>query len=392
MKINLIIPSFYPATIYGGPIFSTLNTCKELSKINGVEVYVSTTNANMTSRLDVKTNIFIELEKNLFVKYYNETWINKLSIPLLFNIWKDIKKSDVIHSQVIYRPMTPIVFIYSLFFNKPLLYSPRGSLAKWLLNNKSIMKKIWLKLFLAPFSSKIYWHATAQQEKNEIISLFPNAKVHIIPNGINLDDYKMINELSKKEYIKKYTHQDIDVDYILISMGRLHKKKGFDILINSFYHLSDKYHNSVLLIAGDDESEKVNLEEQIKILELENRVFLIGSISGQDKIDFLANADLFVLPSNNENFGNVYAESLASGTPIIASTNTPWQEIEQYNCGKWVNNTIEDTRKAIEEILACDYVAMGKKGKTYIAKFEWKNIAENFLNLYKDIKEKYETR
>ena len=83
----------------------------------------------------------------------------------------------------------------------------------------------------------------------------------------------MINELSKKEYIKKYTHQDIDVDYILISMGRLRKKKGFDILINSFYHLSDKYHNSVLLIAGDDESEKVNLEEQIKILELENRVF-----------------------------------------------------------------------------------------------------------------------
>lgn len=387
MKINLIIPSFYPATIYGGPIFSTLNTCKELVKIDGVEVYVSTTNANMTSRLDVETNKFIEIEKNLFVKYYNETIINKLSLSLILNVWRDIKKCDIVHSQVIYRPMTPIVFIYSIIMKKPILYSPRGAFGKWLLNNKSIIKKLWLKIFLSPFSKSIFWHATAQQEKDEILALFPNAKVYIIPNGINLNDYKTINHLSKKEYIKKYTHQDIDAEYILISMGRLHAKKGFDILIDSFSRLDDKFSNSVLLIAGEDETEKANLEEQIKNLKLENRVFLIGSVLGQDKIDFLANADLFVLPSHNENFGNVYAESLASGTPIIASKNTPWQEVEKYNCGKWVENSIDEIKNAIEDILEKDYITIGQNGKEYISKFEWKNIAKDFLDLYSKIKE-----
>ena len=82
MKLNLIIPSFYPATVYGGPIFSTLNTCRELAKFDNIDIYVSTTNANMNSKLDIKTNIFTELEKNIFVKYYDETIINKISLSL----------------------------------------------------------------------------------------------------------------------------------------------------------------------------------------------------------------------------------------------------------------------------------------------------------------------
>ena len=97
MIVNLIIPSYYPATIYGGPIFSTYHTCLELAKLEGITVYVSTTNANMTTRLDVETMRWIELSKNLLVKYYNETKINKFSISFLLNVWRDIKQADVVH-------------------------------------------------------------------------------------------------------------------------------------------------------------------------------------------------------------------------------------------------------------------------------------------------------
>jgi glycosyltransferase involved in cell wall biosynthesis len=249
------------------------------------------------------------------------------------------------------------------------------------------MKKVGILTF--HFSKNIYWHATAQQEKGEIISLFPKAKIHIVPNGINLDEYKTINKLSKKEYLQNYTGHGLNVEHIIISMGRLHAKKGFDILIDAFSKLDSKFYSSVLLIAGDDETEKANLEQQIKDLKLENRVFLIGSVSGQDKIDFLANADLFVLPSYNENFGNVYAESLASGTPIIASTNTPWQDIEDFNCGLWVPNEIDTIKKAIENILELDCEELGKNGKEYISKFEWKNIAKDFYELFLQIKDDY---
>ena len=382
MKINLIIPSFYPAVVYGGPIFSTLNTCKELSKIKNNQIFVSTTNANMTTHLDVEKNTFVELEKNIFVKYYHDNWINRLSLPLIFNLWKDIKKCDVIHIQAIFSSPTPIALVYSKIFNKPIVLSPRGSFAPWILNIGKKKKDTWLKFLIKPFIQNITWHATATQEKNEILALFPNAEVSIIPNGINLDEYEDINRFTKKEYLKKFVNEDLDAEYVIISMGRLHAKKGFDILIDAFSQLKEKHQNSVLLIASEDENELEKLQSQCIKLGIKNKVFFIGKVSGQDKIDFLANADLFVLPSHNENFGNVYAESLASGTPIIASTNTPWEEVIEYNCGNWVKNTVEETKNAIDELLEKDLKRLGENGKAYISKFQWKNVAIKFNNLF----------
>ena len=70
MRICLVSSSFYPATFYGGPISATWDLSKKLVE-KGVEIYVSTTNANGNKRLDEKTNQFIKKQDNLFVKYYN---------------------------------------------------------------------------------------------------------------------------------------------------------------------------------------------------------------------------------------------------------------------------------------------------------------------------------
>ena len=382
MKINLIIPSFYPATIYGGPIFSTLHTCAELSKLDEIKINVSTTNTNMHSKLDVKTNHDIKFEDNFYVKYYDETIISRFSFQLLFNIYKDIKKADIIHIQGIFDTPTPISLFYARLFKKPIILSPRGSLGLWCLDNGNKFKSIWLNKLLKPLVKNISWHATAQQEKDEILSIYPNAKVEIIPNGIEYDKFQKSNILSKKEYVKKFTNLDFEPNKIIVSMGRLQKKKGFDILIDSFDETLKIFPNSVLLIAGSDEGEEENLKKQIENLNLEKNIFLVGAISGQDKIDFLANADLFCLPSHNENFGNVYVESLATGTPIVASKMTPWSEVEEYNCGKWVENSIKETSKAINEILMQDKDILEINSKNLASKYDWKNIAYRFKELY----------
>jgi glycosyltransferase involved in cell wall biosynthesis len=226
------------------------------------------------------------------------------------------------------------------------------------------------------------------EEKEEILSVFLNAKVEIIPNGIEYDKFQISNVLSKNEYIKKFTNKDYEPNKIIVSMGRLQKKKGFDILIDSFFETLKSFPNSILLIAGGDEGEEKNLKNQIKNLNLENSVFLIGAISGQDKIDFLGNADLFCLPSHNENFGNVYIESLATGTPIVASIMTPWSEVETYNCGKWVENSIEKSSKAMNEILIKNREEMRINSKILAYKYDWKNVALSFKNLFEEILEK----
>jgi glycosyltransferase involved in cell wall biosynthesis len=385
MNILLIIPSFYPATVYGGPIFSTLHACEALSVLNNMVVNVSTTNANMDSRLVVKTNQWLTFNKQFFVKYYNETVIGKFSFSFYLNIWKDIKSADVIHVQGIFSTPTPISLLFATLFKKPTLLSPRGSFCDWGLNQGSRFKSLWTKLFIFPFNSSIYWHATCQQEKDDIQKQFPDARVFIIPNGIDIKAFSYVNFLSKEAYLQKYTEQTITPSKIIVSMGRLHKVKGFDILIKAFITVLNIYTDVVLLIAGKDVGEKQALDALIKEHNLSKNVFFVGEISGQDKVDFLANADLFVLPSHTENFGNVYIESLAAGTPIVASTNTPWREVEAANCGKWVANTIKDTSTAMLELLNQDREVMRSNAKALANKFDWETIALQFKNLFEEI-------
>ncbi len=386
MKVSVVIPSFYPATVYGGPIFSSYNTCKELA-LSGNQVYVSTTNSNMYSRLDVETGRFIELEERFWVKYYNETIVDKLSLPLLFKIREDIAHADVVHIQSIFNTPTPVALYHAVKASKPVVLSPRGVLGSWIMNQGNTFKKQWLNLFIKPFADKVCWHATAEQEKEEILSHFPNAKVVIIPNGIDTLEFSSPDWLSKEAFVKHYTGREIDnASHIIISMGRLHKKKGLDILITAFKHLLNDLPDSVLVIAGQDEGEKENLQNQLVREELTERAFIIDPLSGVQKTNFLANADVFVLPSHNENFGNVYAEALACGTPIVASTNTPWKDVETAGCGRWVNNTKDENYKAIRDLLNADQEVLRLNSKKYIEKYSWKNVGAMFETVFSEIK------
>ena len=387
MKINLIIPSFYPATVYGGPIFSTLHACEALSALEDIEMYVSTTNANRDSKLNVKCNEWVKFNDSFFVKYYNETKIDKFSLALFLNVWKDIKKSDVVHLQGIFGTPTPISLIYAFIFRKPVLMSPRGSFCEWCLVHGSRFKKLWMKLVMNPFGNHVAWHATSEAEKLDILKLYPNSKVYVIPNGIDFSAFAFVNSLTKKEYIKKYTNKELKASKIIVSMGRLHKVKGFDILIRAFSEILQTYSEAILLIAGKDVGEKDNLKVLVKEYKLEDRVYFVGEVSGQDKIDFLGNADLFVLPSHAENFGNVYVESLAAGTPIVASRGTPWKEVENAKCGKWVENSVEKTSQAILEILQKDREEMRINARKLAKKYDWKNIAQQFRDVFKAMME-----
>ena len=107
MRVAIISSSFYPAISYGGPISATWDIANGLAE-KDIKVYVSTTNANFSTKLDVKTNIFLKHSRNLFIKYYNEEIINNFSLKFIFGVWSDIKKADFIYIQYIFN--------YTVFF------------------------------------------------------------------------------------------------------------------------------------------------------------------------------------------------------------------------------------------------------------------------------------
>lgn len=384
MKILFISPSFYPATYYGGPIYSTYEFAKSLKRI-GIDIKVITSNANGKERLSVKTGVWYKLEYELLVKYYMAFNSKGTSFSMLLNVWKEIKEVDLVYLVSIFSAPTPIAVLYSKLLKKVLIIAPKGQIDKWCMEQGSKFKKLWLNIFIRPFINNIYWHTTSEDEQKNINVLFKNAHTFIIKHGINMNS-SGYTEKKQRDYFNRYTEFNCSDKNIIISMGRIHKKKGYDILIQAIEILLMQSNDYLLFIAGTDFGAKHALIDMIKSKHLSDKVFFTGHIEGEEKKNFFHNADVFALASYDENFGIVYAEALAVGTPIVASHNTPWQDVEKYKCGKWVENTPEKFAKAIDKILKSDPEQMGRNGSKYVEEnFSWENIGNQFKEVVKTI-------
>jgi len=360
MNICVVSHSFYPATCYGGPIFSTYELCKKLADL-GHNIYVSTTNANCGSSLDVDTSKFIEIHRNLNVRYYFEQIYWYFSFALIFGLWKDIKRSDLIYIQYIFHYTVPLALFYSWVLNRRVVICPRASLSPWGINWKgklsSLFKKSWINFFIRPFVSDVNWHGCSFIEIKDIKSCFYKADCYELSDGIKTSTFNSERSLNYIDVIKKYTNRDFTkVSDIVFSMGRLHEIKAFDNLIRSFSLVLKTQPDVKLLIAGSDEGSKSFLINEIKRLELLDSVFLIGQLDDIEKKEVLSNSSVFALCSHVESFGIVVLEALASGLPVVVSDKTIWKDLEKNKCGIFVSNKEDLFAEALSSALNTDYL------------------------------------
>jgi len=380
MRICLISSSFYPATFYGGPIFATWGLSNKLAE-KDIEIYVSSTNANGGSGLDVITNTFLRRKKNMFVKYYYEEIRNMFSFAFLFGVWHDIKKADVVYIQYLFHYTVFISLLFSFIQAKKIIVCPRGSFSSFTLSNRFVLLKgLWMRYLIKPFCNQIIWHASSYLEKIDICSNFPAANVIIINDGVDFSSFQKFKKVNKQVLLKTYTNIHFkEISHIFFSMGRLHLIKRFSVLIEAFSLFVEKDINAKLLIAGGNDGEEWRLRQKIIDLNLQQSVFLIGPLDFDDKNILLNNSDYFALASEFESFGIVVAEALSCGKPIILSNKTPWKDLEKNNCGILVNN---DRHSFYNGFLA----AINNKYDSNLIKYyvksnyDWSIIADEFLS------------
>ena len=188
--------------------------------------------------------------------------------------------------------------------------------------------------------------------------------------------------LSKTDLVLKYTNQNFqEIDSVFFSMGRLHKIKRFDVLIDAFCIFSKEYPNAKLLIAGEDDGVKLQLEKQIHDLGLMDAAFLIGRVNHQHKKELLTNATAFALASEFESFGIVIAEALSCGCPVVVSNKTRWKDIEKNNCGILAENEKVSFCNALKMINKKDYNS--EDCKRYVkSHFDWEKISNDFIGSF----------
>ncbi|MFL9952394.1 glycosyltransferase [Paraburkholderia nemoris] len=146
---------------------------------------------------------------------------------------------------------------------------------------------------------------------------------------------------------------------IVLFLGRVHAKKGCDLLIDAFARIAGRDPSLHLMIAGPDETGWVaSLRAQAQAAGIAHRLSLPGMLQGDLKWGAFHASDVFVLPSHQENFGVAVAEALGCGLPALISDKVNvWREIEADGAGMVAADTVDGTEKNLVRWLELDDTA-----------------------------------
>lgn len=374
MNVLHVVPSFYPAHVYGGPIESVYQLCRYLVK-NGCAVRVLTTDANGLGKvLDVEKDKEVELAKDFRVRYCKRLIRHSVSLKFLVLLPYYIHWADVVHLTAVYSfPTIPTLLVCKVL-GKPVVWSPRGALQRWEGSTRLTSKAIWEKVCQAVASKRLIFHVTSKEEAIESLQRFPGVKPAIIPNGIEIPE--------------KVTRIPGDGGLRLLYLGRIQPKKGIDNLLAACKMLHSSYGIAwSLTIAGAGEPAYTKtILAKIEELMLSEHVKIVGEVVGGGKQKLFENSDLTLVPSFTENFGMVVAESLAHGVPVIASRGTPWRQLEEMGCGLWVENDPQSFARAIEQMSKAPLSEMGQRGREWMERvFSWELKCGEMLQVYKKL-------
>jgi glycosyltransferase involved in cell wall biosynthesis len=317
--------------------------------------------------------------------YLHESWEQDCSrIPVLSRLYlsKDLRKAlqassvtaDVIHGHGLWLMPNIYPEWAARRAKKPLIISPRGMLGGAALRFSSLRKQVfWRALQASAVRGAKCLHATSRQEHDDIREFGLRHPIAIIPNGIDIPAHEPLPKVNTGPRTVLY-------------LGRLHPKKGVDRLIAAWGRVEDKYPGWQLDIVGPltgsypDELRQMIAQAGIK------RARLAGPLYGADKTKAYQRSDLFVLPTLNENFGNTIAEALALGIPVITTKGAPWQGLEAYKCGWWVDHGVAPLAAALDQAMGLDsahLAEMGRAGHLWMeSDFSWESVASAMLSVY----------
>lgn len=284
-------------------------------------------------------------------------------------------KPDIVHINCCWIPGCAFAQKWAQNLGYKVVLTPHGMLEPWILKRHYWTKKIPALLLYQKAAVKRanILHATAESEKKNLLKLDYNERITVIANGIDVENIKMKTSWKRNKEI--------------LFLSRVHVKKGINFLIEAIAQLKEEMKDYTVRIAGEGDMVYINQMNDFAVLQGVNDIISFeGGVYGNRKWELFRQADLFILPTYSENFGIVVAEALASGTPVITTQGTPWQDLESYQCGWWTKVGTEATTKALKEFLLCTETQlkkMGENGRQLVEKkYSAKKMALDMAELY----------
>jgi glycosyltransferase involved in cell wall biosynthesis len=285
-------------------------------------------------------------------------------------------KVDVIHNHGLWLMPNVEAGRVALLAGKPFIVAPRGMLSSAALAFSPLKKRVVWALAQGDVVCRASCiHATSEQEYNEIRGFGLKNPIEILPNGIDVPE------------LDRHSAAVTEVGRTILSLGRIHPKKGLDRLVRAWAKVEPAHPEWRLRIVGHDELDHARELAALAVELKTQRVSIEGPVAGDAKTAAYREADLFVLPTLNENFAITVAEALSFGTPVIATKGAPWRGLAREGCGWWIDHGVEPLAAALTNAMAIGPGALrakGAKGRAWMSRdFSWERVAHDMRDLYR---------
>lgn len=328
MRILKVMPFFDPATRYGGVVSQARRLCTELAR-RGHEVFVITTELGVPAELPRGR----WLERDGYAVWYARTWPWHRWAPYHTPTIRDpllarLPSTDVLVTNVGLTLTTRLAARHARRSGVPHVYNAEGALCPTRLRLRRWSKRAFVALVERPLLRRAAAiQAVTEQEREDAIALGADpARVHVIPNGIQVPAPRVATPAAPS----RWGIPD-DAPFVLF-LGRLHEIKGLDVLVDVFAASGNESAHLVLAGPDEDGSGRRALRRAAEH-GLGDRVHALGLVEGDSRDALLASAAVFALTSRTEGLPNALLEALAAGRPCLATEACHVPEIETAGAG-----------------------------------------------------------
>ena len=304
-------------------------------------------------------------------------------VPILREL---IVEADLVHTHGMWEEIHHQACCVSRELRVPYVMSPHGMLDPWSLSQSRWRKRLYLAARMRRnLDGASAIHFTTQTERDLVAPLNLAAPTIVEPNGVDISEFT--NLPPRGTFRAKFP--SLGDRPVVLFLGRLHYKKGFDLLIPAFARLANR--DAMLVIAGPDaEGYREQIEKMVQNEGLGSRVVFAGMLRGVQRVEAFVDADLFTLPSYQENFGIAVIESLAAKCPVVISDQVNiCHEVAAERVGGVVPTQIEPLVDELNRWLADPGLRRdaGERGAEFVRReYDWNQIAQRWVERYEDLR------
>jgi glycosyltransferase involved in cell wall biosynthesis len=310
----------------------------------------------------------------------------RLSPEGLDRLRETIARFDILHMHGVWEPANLQVAAACRRQSVPYVVSLRGMLDDWSMEQSRSRKRVFLAIGGRRYLERAgAVHCTADAELEQSRKWFPRGTGVVVPNLIDLEPYA---DAPDPASALKAWPEIAESSFTVLFLSRIQIKKGLEHLIDAVAILrADGRADVRVIVAGTGDDDYVTaMRDRAKTACVADQFTWAGHVGGDLKNSLYAACDLFALPTSQENFGFVFFESLASGTPVVTTDLVDTcHEIERSGGGVIIPQNAERFADAIASFASGerDGIAMGTAGRNWtLENLDTSRVAAEFEAVY----------